>query len=194
MAAKLTQLAAGQSQKEVTANENFIATEVAALFARRVEAITGLTWAYYGGRMRNRSGALVSIANGTVTLSASATNYVEADQDGAVTTNTSGFTANRIPLITIVTDASAQTSYTDERVIDWRLATLPAGADQAAVTLGNTDSEIGGLTISASYDQAEVEALRDKTEELADDVRNLSALVHALRTVLVDSGQMKGAV
>ena len=58
----------------------------------------------------------------------------------------------------------------------------PAGADQAAVTLGNTDGEIGGLTISDPPSQAEVQALRDKAEELADDVRNLSPLIHALRT------------
>mgnify|MGYP003589321160 CR=1 FL=1 len=43
------------------------------------------------------------------------------------------------------------------------------------ITLGNTDNEIGGLTISAAYSQAEVQALRDKCEELADDVRALKA-------------------
>jgi hypothetical protein len=51
----------------------------------------------------------------------------------------------------------------------------PAGADQAAVTLGNADGEIGGLTISDPPIQAEVQALRDKCEELADDVRALYA-------------------
>ena len=50
------------------------------------------------------------------------------------------------------------------------------GADQAAVTLGNTDGEIAGLTISDPPTQAEVQALRDKAEQLADDVRALSAL------------------
>jgi hypothetical protein len=59
--------------------------------------------------------------------------------------------------------------------------TQPAGADQAASTLGNTDGEIGGLTISDPPTQAEVQALRDKSGELADDVPALSALVHALR-------------
>ncbi|MCL4180629.1 MAG: hypothetical protein KJ072_23140, partial [Verrucomicrobia bacterium] len=48
--------------------------------------------------------------------------------------------------------------------------TQPAGADQAAVILGSTDGEIGGLTISDPPTQAEVQALRDKCEELADDV------------------------
>ena len=50
-----------------------------------------------------------------------------------------------------------------------------APATKTTVTLGNTDNEIGGLAISATYSQAEVQALRDKCEELADDVRALKA-------------------
>lgn len=69
----------------------------------------------------------------------------------------------------------------------------PASANQAAVTLGNANNEIGGLTFSGSYTQAEVEALRDKCEELADDVRNLSTLIHELRTALVNLGLVKGS-
>ena len=68
----------------------------------------------------------------------------------------------------------------------------PAGAGQAAVTLGNADGEIGGQTISDPPTQAEVQALRDACEELADDLRALSTLVHALRTALVNSGLVKG--
>jgi len=70
--------------------------------------------------------------------------------------------------------------------------TQPAGADQAAVTLGNTDGEIGGLTISDPPTQGEVQALRDKCEELADDVRALSILVHALREALTLTGMIRG--
>ena len=69
--------------------------------------------------------------------------------------------------------------------------TQPAGADQAAVTLENVDGEIAGLTISDPPTQAEVQALRDKCEELADDVRALSTLVHALRGALVSEGSIK---
>ena len=61
----------------------------------------------------------------------------------------------------------------------------PSGADQAAVTLGNTDGEIGGLSISDPPTQAEVQALRDKCEQLMDDVQALSTLVRALRGALV---------
>jgi hypothetical protein len=68
----------------------------------------------------------------------------------------------------------------------------PSGADQAVVTLGNVDGEIGGLTISDPPTQTEVQALRDACEELADDVRALSALVHALRGALVEVGCAKG--
>lgn len=46
---------------------------------------------------------------------------------------------------------------------------------KTTVTLGNTDNEVGDLSISAVYSQAEVQALRDKCEELADDVRALKA-------------------
>jgi hypothetical protein len=60
------------------------------------------------------------------------------------------------------------------------------------VALGNADGEIGGLTISDPPTQAEVQALRDNTEALADDVRALSALVHALREALVSVGVVKG--
>jgi hypothetical protein len=59
--------------------------------------------------------------------------------------------------------------------------TTPLCPDQAAVTRGNTDGEIGGLSISDPPTQVEIQALRNACEELADDVRALSALVHALR-------------
>jgi hypothetical protein len=72
--------------------------------------------------------------------------------------------------------------------------TQPAGADQAAVTLGNGDGEIAGFAISDPPTQAEVQALRDKCEELADDLRALSVLVHALRTALVAVGLIKGTI
>ena len=73
-------------------------------------------------------------------------------------------------------------------------AVQPSGADQAAVTLGNTDGEIGGLTISDPPTQAEVQALRDKCEELAGDVRTFATLVHALRGALVAVEVVKGGV
>jgi hypothetical protein len=60
------------------------------------------------------------------------------------------------------------------------------------VTLGNTEGEIGEFTISDPPTQAEVHALGDKWEELVDDLRALSTLVHALRAALVAVGVVKG--
>jgi len=71
--------------------------------------------------------------------------------------------------------------------------TRAAHADQAVVTLGNTNNEISGLTFSGTYTQSEVEALRDKCEELADDVRALSVLLHQIRTDLIAFGAIKGS-
>jgi hypothetical protein len=73
----------------------------------------------------------------------------------------------------------------------------PSGADQVAVTLGNADVEIGGLTISDPLTQAEVQALRDACEELADAVgkqTQASAFAIALSGLVVENGEGSSVV
>ena len=70
----------------------------------------------------------------------------------------------------------------------WRRIDRPQLHFPSARILG----EIAGLAISDPPTQAEVQALRDKCEELADDVRALSTLVHALRAALVAVGVIRG--
>lgn len=96
-------------------NENFDAVGPAGTYGRRAPGISGLTWAYYGGR-----GFGNTIADGTVTLTASATNYIVANRStGAVsvattTTNWNDSTGYyRVALI--VTGASTITTETDYR-------------------------------------------------------------------------------
>ena len=72
----LTQISSGQSQKEVTANGNFDAVSPAGLFGRRAASTSGLTWGYFGG-MIDLDGTPTTLADGTVTLRASVTEYVE---------------------------------------------------------------------------------------------------------------------
>lgn len=50
-----------------------------------------------------------------------------------------------------------------------------APVTKTTVTFSNTDNAIASLPVSPTYSQAEVQALRDKCEELADDVRALKA-------------------
>lgn len=110
----LDQVEVGQEAKEATANELFDAMSPSALFGRHASACSGLTWGYYGGWMLV-DGVLTEIANGTVALSASSTNYVEATRAGAVSKNTSGFTAGSIPLYVVTTGTSTVSSYDDQR-------------------------------------------------------------------------------
>lgn len=109
-------VSSSQAQKEVTVNAALDAASPAMLYGRRASTSAALTWGYYGGVV-SISGTPTQLANGTVTLTASATNYVEANPaTGAVSANTTGFTAGRLPLYQVVAGASTVTSYTDLRV------------------------------------------------------------------------------
>jgi hypothetical protein len=71
----MQQLSASQASPEVPINENFETLEHQAVYGKRHAATTGLTWAYYGGRWGG-----TSIADGTVTLTNAATNYLVVDR------------------------------------------------------------------------------------------------------------------
>lgn len=77
---------------------------------------SGLSLRVRGGTFLNGSG-LKSAPNVTLTLTASTTNYVEMDDNGVVSTNTTGFTAGSTQLYLIVTGASVITGLEDFRTI-----------------------------------------------------------------------------
>lgn len=110
----LPTISVSQSSKEATANALFDAHSPSSLFGRNAVTTSALTWGYLGGVL-NVAGTPTQIANGTVALTGSATNYVEATTAGVVSANTSAFTGGRLPLYTIVCGASSVTSYTDHR-------------------------------------------------------------------------------
>jgi len=133
----LDTILSSQSQKEVTANQLFDAGSPGTVYGRHATACVGLVWAYYGGCILI-STTPTQISNGTITLTASATNYVEyTTADGVVHTNTSGFTGGRVRLYTVVCGTTAPTSWTD-----WRLSTAVTSAAVAGPTgatgAGNT--------------------------------------------------------
>ena len=107
----LDTIASNQAAKEVVANALFDAASPGMIWGRHASACSGLTWGYYGGRYGSNN-----VANGTVTLTASATNTVYADNStGAVSVNTTGLPSGKIPLYTVVTGTTTVTSYTDLR-------------------------------------------------------------------------------
>jgi hypothetical protein len=69
----------------------------------------------------------------------------------------------------------------------------PTSADQVAVTLANSAGDFSSLNFSDPPTRDEVIVLRNQAETLAGDVRNLSTLVHAIRTALVSCGLIKGS-
>ena len=122
-----------QASKEITANGFFDAASPATLYGRRQSTTSGLTWGYYGGNVLV-NGVLTQIANATLTLTTSTTNYVEAEPTtGDVSFNTTGFTVGRTPLYTVVTGTATVTSYTDHRLavpdVTGRLAKAVADAN-----------------------------------------------------------------
>ncbi len=115
-------------------------------FAQNPATTTGLTFGYAAGKFRYGS-SVVLVAAGTVTLTASATNYIEVDNAGAVSANTTGFTAGDLPLWVVVTGASSITSATDDRA--W--LSIPQSGTLANAVLQNyseIDNPIGTVTAS----------------------------------------------
>lgn len=109
-------IAQSQSSKEITANALFDAGSPATLFGRRASLCSGLNWFYFGGAWRYDATLTILPNNSSpLVLTASSTNYVEADRAGTVTSNTSGFTAGRLPLYAVTTGSASVTSYVDYR-------------------------------------------------------------------------------
>ncbi len=142
-ATHVPQLATQQAQPDVIINALLDAASPAMLFGRNFATTSGLTWGYLGGVL-DVAGTPTPIANGTVTLAASATNYVEATTAGAVSVNQSAFTNGRIPLYTVITGANSATSWTDHRTGQGS-ATTGAGSVVIQVACSDlmTDLEAG---------------------------------------------------
>lgn len=115
-------------------NELLDSVSPASLGGRRASTTTGLTWGYYGGDVLV-NGVPTAVANGTVALTASTTNYVSINQAGAVSVATAVNAANT-PLYTVVTGASTVSSYTDTRTPK-SMARLNHGIASQALTTAN---------------------------------------------------------
>lgn len=157
----LTQLTAGQASKEATVNEMLNALSQTAFGGRR-QSSSGLAWDYFGGRILV-DGVSTAIANGSVTLTASTTNYVESTRAGVVSNNVTAFTAGSVALYKVVTDASTVTSYEDHRpwlkLAPGRLTLAMADANQ---TLTHAQALVDSLELTGA-----LTALRDVIVPLA---------------------------
>lgn len=143
-------IAQGAGSQDLTANALFDAASPAMTAGRRMSQTSGVTFAYFGGKVRI-SGAISQIANASVLLSISTTNYVEMHPDtGAISKNTTAFTAGYVPLYTAVTSASAITSYTDHRQPYILNDTLAKALTDANTTLTQAEATPAVLTFTGT--------------------------------------------
>jgi len=134
----ITALTQSQASKYATVNGLFDACSQA-MFGARVDTSEGLDWDYYGGNIMGAAGNIIAVANGTLTLTNTATNYIEMTQAGVISKNTSGFTAGATKLYTAVTSGGVVTAYTDYRVSN-------NAASAYITTTASTTNALGALT------------------------------------------------
>lgn len=150
----LQQLSASQASAEVPINENTDTLSWAGVFGRRHPVTSGLTWGYYGGLW----GGLI-VADGTVTLTNAATNYiVVARATGVVSVSTATTNwndpANYARVYKLTTAGSVVTVIEDHRAGPFGVhGDLPppaavsiASAATIAIPLGQRVATVTGTT------------------------------------------------
>ena len=151
MAAANVEDALAEIYTDVTAPRAF-----ADIYDENSATTTGLTWGYKAGKVRFDN-TVVDIAAGTIALTDDATNYIEADTDGAVKRNTTAFTAGRVPLRQVVTSGGAQSTSTDKRA--WYSAFKAASTTVRGTVELATDAEtITGTDTARACTPANIQA------------------------------------
>lgn len=128
-------IASNQSSAEVPINENFASVLWAELFGMNPLTTTGLTWGFKGGQFPV-NGLMTAIADGTVALTASSTNYVGLSQAGAVVNTITTRNPLHAPLYTVVTGGSTIATITDTRSAQ-QIARMGYGIASQALTTAN---------------------------------------------------------
>ena len=156
----------GSGSQDIQANALYDAASPAMLLGRRASTTTGLTWGYYGGNFTKSDGLQTTLANSTVSLTASTTNYIAVQKsDGTLYCTTTTTNWNNLAdfwrLYSVVTGTATVTSYTDEREIG-RMTGLGTGlvapvTKTTAFTLGANENEVicnGSASITATLPAA----------------------------------------
>ena len=164
----LPNLVSGQAQKEIT--HNMALQRLDALVQTAVESMV-LTTPPVG-----IDGNLYVVGNGATGVWASKDNNLAQFVGGAWVFYVPFVGMRCWDKATFTAIVYTGTAWVQEDTVQTRIGFFGAvPVTKTAVALGNTDNEIGNLPIGAVYSQAEVQALRDKCEALADDVRALKA-------------------
>lgn len=144
-------------------NENFKAVQAASLFGVKNSLTVAMVFAYYGGII-GTIGAFSNVADGTVNMAISSTNYIESTTAGVVSCNQVGFTAGRVPLYVATTDTVGILTLTDYRVFMAAYAGLTNAnhADNETPTgaITGTDGTDGNDTFTLAAAPVPVDSLQ----------------------------------
>lgn len=145
-------IAIGQGDQATKANALFDAAAPVAIYAKKYATTTGLTLGYHGGKI-SVNGVVTTIADGTLALTASTTNYIEANPStGAVTKNTTAYTPGYWRIGRAVTGTTSITTWYDDRFLNFgqqtRMLTKAFPSD-ANYTLTSPEAEVDVIKVSS---------------------------------------------
>lgn len=142
------------SQGNQTSKANALLDAVApvAIYALKAATTTGLTFGYHGGKI-SVNGVVTVIADGTLSLTASVTNYIEAHPiTGAVTRNSTGYTPGYWRIGRAVTGAGSITTWYDDRYLGFGAQTrmlTKAFPSDANYTLTQPEADVDVIKVSS---------------------------------------------
>lgn len=109
----------GQGDQATKANALFDASAPVAIYAKKYATTSGLTLGYHGGKI-SVNGVVTVTADGTLALTASTTNYVEANPStGAVSKTTTAYTPGYWRIGRAVTGTATITTWYDDRFLNF---------------------------------------------------------------------------
>ena len=145
-------IATAQTNQTSKANALFDAVCSVAIYAKNAATTTGLTLGYHGGKI-SVNGVVTVIADGTLALTASVTNYIEAHPlTGAVTRNSTAYTPGYWRIGRAVTGTSSITTWYDDRFLNFAKQTwllTKAFPSDANYTLTQPEAEADVISITA---------------------------------------------
>lgn len=98
-----------------------------------VGSFAGRNYVFYGGVAVDAAGNFVRTANGSLVVADNTVSYVERTYDGVVSTNTVGFSRDKIPMAKVTAAANAITVIEDWRPITGPFPYYPTQANEVGV-------------------------------------------------------------
>lgn len=108
-------VATGQGDQVAKSNSLFDAVSPAAIYAKKYATTSGLTFGFHGGKI-SINGVVTTIADGTLALSGSSTNYIYANPStGALAKSTVEYPAGYWRIGRAITGTASITTWYDDR-------------------------------------------------------------------------------